>query len=91
MRVLFLLGHNICHAYQVNIKRQRIRTVDLKLCKFTSSLNLNQNVLLFLRHLGSSVLHQLEPKTVTMMTEMVALGKNHLFPTAAAVAVTLTQ
>ena len=91
MQVLLLLGHNICHAYQVNIKRQRIRTVDLKLCKFTSSLNLNQNALLFPRHLGNSVLHQLEPKTVTMTTEMVALRKNHLFPTAAVVAVTLTQ
>ena len=55
-----------------------------------SFLNFNQNALLFPRHLGNFVLHQLEPKTVTMTTEMVALSKNHLFPTAAAVAVKLT-
>ena len=51
----------------------------------------NQNVLLFLHRWATFVFHLLEPRFATMMTAMEALCSHHLFPTAAAVSVTLNK
>ena len=56
-----------------------------------STFNQNQNVLLCLQYLDTSVFHLLEPRIATMpIVAMVALSSLHLFPNAAAASVTLT-